>query len=442
MAIAYVTAAKGIDTYDGTTGTTQASASWNLANTNRLIVVGIRWASTTSGISISSVVDTAGNTYVDSGVGRLTLASSVGYAQMYYCKATTATNATNVVTVTFSSATDYKSVIVAEYSGADTSAPLDVTASGTNASAASVTSGSFTPTTASQVAVAIGAHGPAETGTYTAGTNYTKRDVTTANAGDHLVLEDRLSAPASAQTAGLTNTSTFWHGIIVATFKPSGITLVSSTSAGSTVANTSAVTTGSIDTTGATLLVVVACLFDVAGVASGDLTDSAGNTWTLDGQQVSSGNNGVYVAVWRKASPTTSATHTFTITHSTGFPSVIAYAFAGITPATYSHVSASSGSQAGSIGAANDLVVEGIGYESTSGYSIDSSFATPIEVAFLLNNHMGVAASWKQVSGAVNPAWSVGGTNNAGLWALDVAAAAAGGAAVIAAFVLPLLGVQ
>jgi hypothetical protein len=219
MAIAFVTTAKGIDTYDGTTATTQATATWNLANLSRLIVVGVRWASTTSGITITSVTDTAGNTYVDSGVGQLTMASSVGYIQMYYCNGTTATNAANAVTVTFSSATDYKSVVAAEYSGANPTAAPDVTQSGTNPSATTCPSGSFTPSTATGVAVAVVGHGPAETGTYTAGTNYTKRDVSVANSGDHLMLEDRLLAPNSAQTADATSSVNFWHGLIVAVFK-------------------------------------------------------------------------------------------------------------------------------------------------------------------------------------------------------------------------------
>lgn len=222
MANAFVTDAKGIDAWDGSTANTQATAAWNLSSTGRLICVGIRWTFQVSAVTVTGVADTAGNVYVDSGVGAVTLASNSGYMQFYYCKSTTATSATNVVTATFSGVIDYKSVMAAEYSGADTTAPLDVTASGTNPGALTVTSGSFTPTTATGVSVAYCAHGPAETGTFTAGTNYTKRDTTVALAGDHLCLEDRLLSPASAQTAGGTSSANFWWGIIVVNFKAAG----------------------------------------------------------------------------------------------------------------------------------------------------------------------------------------------------------------------------
>ena len=222
MAIAFVTTAKGIDTWDGTGATTIATGAWNLANTDRLIVVGIRWE---TDVTISSVTDTAGNTY-SSAVSRLTMASSVGYIQVYYTN-TTATNAANVVTATFSASTTYRTIIAAEYSGA-TATPLDVTATGVSVgSATSVTSGSFTPTETGEVAVAFASHNADGAHDMSAGTNYILRDSTFWVAPDpdaeEAGLEDRLDAPASAQTASMSDTTASWWGIIVATFKAAAV---------------------------------------------------------------------------------------------------------------------------------------------------------------------------------------------------------------------------
>lgn len=217
--IAQVTTATGIDTWDGTSGTTIATNSWNLSSTNHVIAVGVRWEANVTLNCATGMTDTAGNTYADSGVGRLTLTGS-GYMQVCYSK-NSATSSSNVVTATFSAGTGYRTILAAEYSGTNASTPLDVTASGTASSSTTVTSGSFTPGTASSVAVAFWSHSPAEQGgATTADSNYTKRQSTIWSGNDELMVEDRLLAPTSAQTASATYGIVTWPGIIVVVFKP------------------------------------------------------------------------------------------------------------------------------------------------------------------------------------------------------------------------------
>lgn len=85
------------------------------------------------------------------------------------------------------------------------------------------------------------------------------------------------------------------------------ITLLVHTSSSNTG---SATTSGAIDTTGATLIILQG---NSAGSDPVTPSDSAGNTWT---QGVLFNGTGHRISIWYCASPTTSATHTFT-THGT-----------------------------------------------------------------------------------------------------------------------------
>ena len=94
-----------------------------------LNIVAVGWNDTTS--TVSSVTDTRGNTYTQAG----TTTTGTGMRQaIYYAKNIAA--GSNTVTVAFNQAAAFVDVRILEYSGLDTTSPLDVTAgaSGTGTS--------------------------------------------------------------------------------------------------------------------------------------------------------------------------------------------------------------------------------------------------------------------------------------------------------------------
>jgi hypothetical protein len=217
--MAYITSVQNAAGWNGGTDTTIATPAWSLGAA-RLVVVFVRFTFNTDS-TISSIVDTAGNTYTDVGIGRIgTIAGEAGYMQMFYAKNSTA-NASNIITVTFSVAVPYRNIIALEYSNMDLSSPVDRTAQG-SANSNSVTTGSFTPTVADTVAVSavsiFGTHGEV-----TPDANYVERinsyDVGASGTNAVLQAQDRIGAPVSAQTASQSWTGTFECDSIVANFK-------------------------------------------------------------------------------------------------------------------------------------------------------------------------------------------------------------------------------
>ena len=216
-AISYVTSATG-GVWDNTGDSDVATASWSLS-AGDFVAVCVRWAASTA--TISTVTDTASNTYADSGAGRVQVDGVTdSWTQLFYAYNTSA-NASNVVTVTFSGTAGYQAVIASEYSGVQTSAdPKDVGNTGTANNQASVTSGSFTPSVANEVAIAcVSKNG--STSTITAGTNYTVRTQQFSAIPNYVNgIEDRIGAPVSSQTASASvGAGTDFWSIIVYTFK-------------------------------------------------------------------------------------------------------------------------------------------------------------------------------------------------------------------------------
>ncbi|MGH9537623.1 MAG: hypothetical protein ACRD3H_06855, partial [Terriglobales bacterium] len=126
------------------------------------VVVG--WNDTTA--TVSSVVDTRGNTYT------LAVGPTSGTAlrqSIYYAK--NIAGGSNTVTVTFSQAAFFPDVRVLEYSGLDQTAPLDVTA-GAAGTSTSANSGLATTTAANELVFGAGTTG----GTFgTVGTGFVTR---------------------------------------------------------------------------------------------------------------------------------------------------------------------------------------------------------------------------------------------------------------------------
>ncbi|MBS0421997.1 MAG: fibronectin type III domain-containing protein [Proteobacteria bacterium] len=172
-----------------------------------LIVVGMSWGSSAS---VSSITDTKGNTYTLA-VGPTSFSGAA--SAVYYAKNIAAAAAgANTVTVTFNTSTGTPDLRVAEYSGIDTTSPLDVTAVSTGTSATS-SSGSATTTNANDLLIGSNA---VLSGTAGAGTGFTQRQISTQ---DGNILEDQIVSATGAYSATAPLTSSAAWIMQMAAFK-------------------------------------------------------------------------------------------------------------------------------------------------------------------------------------------------------------------------------
>jgi hypothetical protein len=162
MAIEYVNS-----TSNYATGLTNNIASPALScTTGNLIIVQVRTYNDKSA-TISSITDTAGNTYTQIGFNNT-------YRQWMYYAYNITGNASNVVTVTFNTTTDFRGIGVSQYSGAKTSAtPLVSSTVTATTTASSITSATFN-TTAGQAIISCGDVN-SDGSNWTAGANFTIR---------------------------------------------------------------------------------------------------------------------------------------------------------------------------------------------------------------------------------------------------------------------------
>ena len=152
-----------------------------------LNVVAVGWNDTTS--TVSSVTDTRGNTYIQAG----TTTTGTGMRQaIYYAKNIAA--GSNTVTVAFNQAAAFVDVRVLEYSGIDTSSPLDVTA-GAVGTGGTPSSGAATTTAAKELIFGAGMTGSHFSA---AGTGFTSRIITSPD-GD--IAEDQVVNASSSYSA-------------------------------------------------------------------------------------------------------------------------------------------------------------------------------------------------------------------------------------------------
>jgi Galactose oxidase-like, Early set domain/Glyoxal oxidase N-terminus len=169
-----------------------------------LNIVAVGWGDTTS--SISSVTDSKGNTYTRA-VGP-TSTTRLQHA-IYYAK-NIAGGSSNTVTVKFNQAAAYPDVRILEYSGLDTSSPLDVTAAATG-NGTSASSGSATTTSANELIFGAGN----SANNYTAaGSGFANRIINVYGS----IAEDELVSSSGSYAATATNSSGYWV-LQMATFK-------------------------------------------------------------------------------------------------------------------------------------------------------------------------------------------------------------------------------
>jgi hypothetical protein len=185
----------------------QAYAS---ALTNPSLLV-ISFEATATSITITSVVDTAANTYI-LGESR---DNGSGWEVFTYYALNTSTQAGNTVTVT-STSSNLRRLTVSEYTGCATSSPLDQV-NGQNGTSTSPTSPSVTTTTDGQLIYGfIFTLG----GSIVAGSGYTIRTAP----GGFVAVEDKVQTSQGSIAADYTTGSAFGTGYTaqILTFKAAG----------------------------------------------------------------------------------------------------------------------------------------------------------------------------------------------------------------------------
>ena len=146
-----------------------------------------------SSATVRSVVDSKGNAYTLAGTP--VVQAGTASQAIYYAKNIVAAAAnSNTVTVTFSVSAAYPDIRILEYSGIDTTSPLDVIG---GASGNSATSSSGTVTTANANDLVIGAN-LVQTGTTGPGSGFTNRMITIP---DSDIAEDQIVTLTGNYTA-------------------------------------------------------------------------------------------------------------------------------------------------------------------------------------------------------------------------------------------------
>lgn len=202
--------------YSATAGSSIATAPVSHTAGN-FVVVAVRWAILGSAVTLSSITDTAGNTYTLATTyfsGSAADAVTIGYA------ANILGNASNVLTANFSNAgASYRGILACQFSGVATASPLDVLISGATGTNNAPTSSSFTTTNANDlifIALDQGALG----GNYTAGSGYTLSGKSVDVALD--IQWKTVSSIQTGVTAASSSTSSSMWLVYGATFKAAG----------------------------------------------------------------------------------------------------------------------------------------------------------------------------------------------------------------------------
>jgi hypothetical protein len=158
-----------------------------------------------------TVSDTAGNTFTQIGV---TITSGINRLRQYYAKNITG-HATNVVTATYAGATAYSVLGVRQFSGCDTSSPLNGSNTGTGASGTAIATGTITIVGSNSVICAgIEADGQP----ITAGSGYA---ITAITGGGGFTADEYKLVSASEAATATGNASNVW-AIVGAAFNAAG----------------------------------------------------------------------------------------------------------------------------------------------------------------------------------------------------------------------------
>lgn len=199
------------------------------------------------------------------------------------------------------------------------------------------------------------------------------------------------------------------------------IALVVSTRAVSADGTGAIVTTPGVDTTGATLLVVV--VTDWPNTGPSGIADSKGNTWHALTSQTTTSRNRILYA-WDHGGSALSVGSGHTVSTTSGnFQTINFLAFSGTRTSSDplgqqngTTANASSVSPGSITPATNgEVVIAGLGGDGSNTLSINSGFTITDQDPFVGGAHFGGAAAYfvQSTAAAINPAWSASGAFNA-----------------------------
>jgi uncharacterized membrane protein len=201
------------------------TAAQSAGNLNLVVVA---WEDSTA--TVRQITDSKGNTYTRA-VGP-TVISGVASQSIYYAKnIASAAAGSNSVTVTFSSSAKNPDVRILEYSGADTSSPIDVTAA-SSGNGRTCSSGSANTTNATDLILGADVALALTTGP---GTGFTKRVLTSPQGN---IVEDQsvTATGAYSATAPLMPTGRWIMQMVAVRHRPPTLTSISVTPASASVA--------------------------------------------------------------------------------------------------------------------------------------------------------------------------------------------------------------
>ena len=308
-----------------------------------LNVVIVGWNDTTA--TVQSVTDSTGNTYTLA-VGPIT---GTGLRESIYYSKNILSSASNTVTVTFSQAATKPDVRILEYSGVDTSNPLDVSAGASGNSY--VADSGYVATNAANELI-IGADMVSGTTTIMAGAPFTIRAITPTDAD--LAADRVVNVPGSYESWAPLTASGPWIMQVV-TFRSATASTVPfvtgvSPSAGPVAGGTAVTITGIDFASGATVTVGSAAATNVVVV----------NSTTITATTPAGAAGGV----------------TVTVTNSSGQSGSLASAFTYVAPPTVSSVSPNNGSTSGGTA----VTITGTNFVSGATVTFGSAAATNVVV--------------------------------------------------------------
>lgn len=177
------------------------------------------------------------------------------------------------------------------------------------------------------------------------------------------------------------------------------------------------ITSDSVDTTGANLIVVSVGWY-TGSTSSGTLTDSKGNTWTALTPQSNNGGTPIKNQLYYCYAPTVGSGHTFTWSGTFTFPAISVVAFDNIAASPFDGEnggnnggSAGSTVQTGSLtpSQANSLVITGLAHETNSGGSVSINGSFTIAASNPYGGQEGNAIAYLILTSATaqNPTWDI-----------------------------------
>lgn len=206
-------------------------------------------------------------------------------------------------------------------------------------------------------------------------------------------------------------------------------------------------TTGTVDTTGATLIVISVSWWGGGGPTV-SFSDSKSNTWTPLTLQASGGANNMRQQFAYCFNPTVGTGHTFTVNGVSTYPAMVVHAFSGTAGYSYQTRSGAGSGSTASPFATGSVTPVGPGAVVLTGYVVNNSLLpTGLTVStsgFTVTkrdgvsgtNFPGAAAYYLQPSvAAVNPTWAW----SSGSFETAVSTAVFSGPAVAAERVEPVL---